>query len=298
MASSTDQNGQNGHAEVLGSEFTRSVIESMGPNTSPRLREVMTALIKHVHDFARDVQLTTDEWMAGVQLINWAGQMSDNKRNEGQLLCDIIGLESLVDDITFSAATRSTSGVTASAVLGPFWRSDAPIRENGTTISFDTPEDGQVVLMHGTVTSVETGEPLADATVDVWQASTNGLYEQQDPKQQDHNLRGVFKTDAEGKYSFYCLRPTPYPIPQDGPAGKLLDLMDRHIFRPAHIHLMVCASGCRSLTTQIFDEDSTYLSNDSVFAVKDSLKVRFVPRKDDPKAELELEYSIGLAKAY
>ncbi|POR35546.1 Catechol 1,2-dioxygenase [Tolypocladium paradoxum] len=270
MASSTDQNGQNSHANVLGSEFTRNVIESMGPNTSPRLREVMTALIKHVHDFARDVQLTTDEWMAGVQMINWAGQMSDDKRNEGQLLCDVIGLESLVDDITFSAATKSTSGLTASAILGPFWRCDAPIRDNGTTISFDTPEDGQIVLMHGKVTSVETGAPLADATVDVWQASTNGLYEQQDPEQQDYNLRGVFKTDSEGKYSFYCLRPTPYPV---------------------------CASGCKSLTTQIFDEDCKYLSNDSVFAVKDDLKVRFVPRKGDPEAELELEYNISLAKA-
>ena len=94
MASTTEQNGQSGHADVLGSEFTRNVIESMGPKTSPRMREVMGALIKHVHDFARDVQLTTDEWMAGVQMINWAGQMSDNKRNEGQLLCDVIGLES------------------------------------------------------------------------------------------------------------------------------------------------------------------------------------------------------------
>ncbi|OAQ66086.1 catechol dioxygenase [Pochonia chlamydosporia 170] len=281
----------------LGQEFTQNVIDSMGANTNPRLREVMSALIKHVHDFAREVQLTTDEWMAGVQMINECGKMSNDKRNEGQLLCDVIGLESLVDDITFSAATKSTNGLTASAILGPFWRQDTPHRENGTTITFDTPSDGQVVYMHGKVTDVETGKPLQNATVDVWQASTNGLYEQQDPNQKEHNLRGVFHTDAEGNYSFYCLRPTPYPVPQDGPAGKLLEMMDRHVFRPAHIHLMVQHEGHKSLTTQIFDKDCKYLGNDSVFAVKDELSVEFVPRKGDPQAPLELEYNVTLAKS-
>ncbi|KAJ6441093.1 catechol dioxygenase [Purpureocillium lavendulum] len=285
----------NGDADELGPEFTRTVIDAMGPATSPRMREVMSSLIRHVHDFAREVQLTTDEWMAGVQLINWAGQMSNEKRNEGQLLCDVLGLESLVDHITFSAATKSTKGLTASAILGPFWRHDTPLRENGTTISFDTPSDAQVVYMHGTVADVKTGKPLPNATVEVWQASTNGLYEQQDDKQVEHNLRGVFKADAEGKYSLYCLRPTPYPIPEDGPTGKLLNLLDRHVYRPAHIHFMVVAEGYRSLVTQIFDEDCKYLANDSVFAVKDDLRVRFVPRKGDDKAELELEYNINLA---
>ncbi|EQL01932.1 Intradiol ring-cleavage dioxygenase, core [Ophiocordyceps sinensis CO18] len=150
--------------------------------------------------------------------------------------------------------------------------------------------------MHGRVVDVESGEPLPDATVEIWQASTNGLYEQQDPKQQEHNLRGVFRTDAQGQYSLYCLRPTPYPVPRDGPAGKLLDLMDRHVFRPAHMHLMVCASGHRTLVTQIFDQDSEYLSNDSVFAVKDELKVKFEPLENHVKAGLELEYNISLAK--
>ncbi|KAG8406520.1 hypothetical protein J3459_022557 [Metarhizium acridum] len=287
-------NHQNG--AVLGTEFTQNVIDAMGPKTSPRLREVMAALIRHIHDFAREVQLTTDEWMAGVDMINEAGRMSNDKRNEGQLLCDVIGLESLVDDITFTAATNSTSGLTASAVLGPFWRQDTPRRENGATISFDTPPDGQVVYMHGKVTDVATGKPLQNASVEVWQASTNGLYEQQDAGQREHNLRGVFHTDAEGNYSFYCLRPTPYPVPMDGPAGKLLAMMDRQVFRPAHIHLMVQHDGYKSLTTQIFDKECKYLGNDSVFAVKDELTVEFVPRKGDAKAPLELEYNITLAE--
>ncbi|EGR48474.1 uncharacterized protein TRIREDRAFT_62165 [Trichoderma reesei QM6a] len=283
-------------SEGLGQEFTSHVIQAMGPNTSPRMRTVLSALIQHVHDFAREVNLTTDEWLAGVDMINWAGRMSNERRNEGQLLCDVIGLESLVDDITYREASKADKPPTSSAILGPFWRADAPVRENGSTITFNTPKDGQVAYMHGQVTCAETGKPLANASVDVWQASTNGLYEQQDPDQIDCNLRGKFITDAEGRYSFYCLRPTPYPIPFDGPAGKLLKLMDRHEYRPAHIHLIVEAEGYGSLTTQIFDKDSKYLEDDSVFAVKDGLTVEFKPREGDAKAQWDLEYDVKLAR--
>ncbi|KAF6793709.1 dioxygenase [Colletotrichum sojae] len=289
------QNGD-GQYQGLGQDFTNQVIASMGKDTNPRLRQVLTALIQHVHDFAREVDLTTDEWMAGVQMINWAGQMSNDRRNEGQLLCDVIGLESLVDDITSRAATRSGANPgTATAILGPFWRADTPVRENGNTIVLKCPEDGEVGFMYGRVTCADTGRPLANASVDVWQASTNGLYEQQDADQPEHNLRGVFKTDEDGRYGFYCLRPTPYPVPDDGPAGKLLGLLHRHPYRPAHIHLIVQSEGFKSVTTQIFDEDSKYLDDDSVFAVKDGLTVKFTPREGDPKAKLELEYNIKLA---
>ncbi|KAK1254801.1 hypothetical protein MKX08_008796 [Trichoderma sp. CBMAI-0020] len=288
--------GSMSNGDVLGQDFTDHVVQAMGPETTPRMRTVMTALIQHVHDFAREVNLTTEEWLAGVAMLNWAGQMSNDKRNEGQLVCDVIGLESLVDDITYREASKADKPPTSSAILGPFWRADAPIRENGTTITFNTPKDAMVAYMHGQVTSAETGKPLANATVDVWQASTNGLYEQQDDDQIDCNLRGKFVTDAEGRYSFYCLRPTPYPIPFDGPAGKLLKLMDRHEYRPAHIHLIVESEGHRSLTTQIFDKDSKYLEDDSVFAVKDGLTVEFKPRKGDSQAEWDLEYNVTLAK--
>ncbi|UKZ49153.1 hypothetical protein TrVGV298_003395 [Trichoderma virens] len=264
----------------LGQEFTSHVIQAMGPNTTPRMRTVLSALIQHVHDFAREVNLTTEEWLAGVEMINWAGRMSNDKRNEGQLVCDVIGLESLVDDITYREASKT----------------DKPPHINGTTITFNTPKDGVVAYMHGQVTDAETGKPLPNTSVDVWQASTNGLYEQQDDDQIDCNLRGKFITDAEGRYSFYCLRPTPYPIPFDGPAGKLLKLMDRHEFRPAHIHLIVQSEGYSSLTTQIFDKDSKYLEDDSVFAVKDGLTVEFKPRKGDSQAEWDLEYDVKLAK--
>lgn len=181
------------NSNKLGPEFTKQVIDSMGPNTPPRLREVMTSFIHHMHDFAREVQLTSDEWMLAVDMINWGGKMSDEKRNEGQLMCDVIGFESyaistvpaplyfrsdftsLVDDITYTAATKSINGLTASAILGPFYRQDHPIRENGSTISFDTPKDAKVVFMYGRVTDAQTGNPIPNAAVDVWQASTNGL---------------------------------------------------------------------------------------------------------------------------
>ncbi|PFH58134.1 hypothetical protein XA68_14113 [Ophiocordyceps unilateralis] len=292
-SSSTHQSGG------LGAEFTNGVLDSFGPDASPRIREVMTALIRHSHAFAREVDLTTDELMQGLRMINWAGRMSDDKRDESLLLVDILGLESLVDDITLGAAASDGAGSrpTSSAILGPMWRADAPIRENGSTISFDTPPEAQLVFMHGIVTDADSGEPIADASVDVWQASTNGLYEQQDPKQEDFNLRGVFKTDAQGQYSFYCIRPTAYPIPLDGPTGKLLELMDRSGFRPAHIHLMIHAKGQKSLVTQIFDEECEYIAKDSAFAVKDELKVRFVPRQGDAEAKLELKYDIRLARA-
>ncbi|RVX72279.1 hypothetical protein B0A52_04483 [Exophiala mesophila] len=275
--------------------FTQNVINAMGLKTSPRMREVMTSLITHLHDFAREVELTVDEWTEGVQLLNWAGQMSNEKRNEGQLVCDVVGLESLVDEITYKKASEAANLATQSAILGPFFRHDHPIREKGDSISFNTPSDGVPVYMYGQVLDSVTKKPLANATIDVWEASTNGLYEQQDKDQVDCNLRGKFVTDKNGEYAFYCLRPTPYPIPYDGPAGKLLQLLDRHPYRPAHIHLIVLIEGYKPITTQIFDKDSNYLDDDSVFAVKDSLIVEFVPRKGDAQAKLELRYDIHMA---
>lgn len=258
------------------------------------MRQLMSGLIRHIHDFARENELTVEEWMAGVKMINEAGKMSDEKRNEGQLMCDVIGLESLVDEITFKLAAETTDSATASAILGPFFRHDAPVLENDSNIVNNVP-DGEMTYMHGVVTDLVTGKPVAGAWIDIWQASTNGLYEQQDPDQVEHNLRGKFKTDENGHYSLYCLKPTPYPVPNDGPAGRLLNLLDRHPFRPAHIHIIVTKDGYKPVTTQIFSRDSPYLDDDSVFAVKDSLVVDFSPLKGNSTAKLELNYPIVIA---
>lgn len=273
--------------------FTANVIKAIGPKASPRMREVMSSLIQHLHDFARENKITVEEWMSGVDLVNWAGKMSDDKRNEGQLVCDVLGLESLVDEITFKLAGEAHDTVTASAILGPFFRHDAPERANESSIVHGV-NDGEIVYMYGHVRDARTGKPVADATVDVWEASTNGLYEQQDDNQVDCNLRGKFRTDKNGRYAYYCLRPTPYPVPNDGPAGKILELLDRHPMRPAHIHLIAIKEGYKPVTTQIFDSKSAYLEDDSVFAVKSSLVVNFVPLENNALARLQLEYDIAL----
>lgn len=171
--------------------------------------------------------------------------MSDDKRNEGQLVCDVLGLESLVDEITFKLATDAPDAPTATAILGPFWRKDAPRLKMGDTI-VQKVEGGDHAHMHGQIVDYRTGKPIEGAEIDVWHTAPNGLYEQQDPDQPDFNLRGRFTTGKDGKYDFYCLRPTKYPIPYDGPAGKLLQLLDRHPYRPAHIHFIVS----RALHTQ------------------------------------------------
>jgi catechol 1,2-dioxygenase len=170
--------------------------------------------------------------------------MSTPSRNETQLICDILGLESLVDEITFKQLAASAPTIpTASAILGPFWRASAPMLPMGSSIVHSLPAScGTTVeraYLYGRVLSASTGLPLANAELDIWHTAPNGLYEQQDPEQVDMNLRGRFVTAEDGKYAIYCLRPTSYPIPYDGPAGRLLQLLDRHPMRPAHIHFIV-----------------------------------------------------------
>ena len=220
--------------------------------------------------------------------------MSDDRRNEGQLVCDVLGIESLVDEITYTLASEASNAPTASAILGPFWRKDAPKRAMGDSTVMNEIPDGDHTFMHGNVTDFTTGKPINGAELDVWHTAPNGLYEQQDPNQPDMNLRGRFLTAEDGKYSFYCLRPTSYPIPFDGPAGKILQLLDRHPYRPAHIHFIISAPGYKPIVTQIFDRRDEYITNDSVFAVKDSLVVDFLPRKGDERAQFELPYDFRL----
>ncbi len=200
--------------------------------------------------------------------------MSSEKRNESQLLADVLGLESLVDDITYTLASEANDQPTATAVLGPVWRKDAPVCKYGGSIVSGFP-DSDHTLMHGRVLDFDTGAPIENAELDVWHTGPNGLYESQDPDQPDMNLRGRIYTNQNGEYSFYCLRPTKYPIPYDGPAGELLQLLDRHPWRPAHIHFILSAPGYKPLVTMIFDRKSEYIDNDVAFAVKDSLIVDF-----------------------
>jgi catechol 1,2-dioxygenase len=171
--------------------------------------------------------------------LNSAGQMSTDVRNETLLVTDILGVETLVDEITYKLAVDAADHPTATAVLGPFWRKDVPFRNMGDSIVLKDMAGGDKTHMHGIVSDFKTGKPIKDAVLDVWHTAPNGLYEQQDPDQPDFNLRGRFKTGADGRYEFYCLRPVPYPIPYDGAGGQLLQWLDRHPYRPAHIHFIV-----------------------------------------------------------
>ncbi|KAM3071782.1 hypothetical protein ACMFMG_009642 [Clarireedia jacksonii] len=277
--------------------FTANVINAIGPKVDPRTRQLMSSLIRHIHDFARENELTIDEWMAGVHFVNSIGQISTPIRNEGHRVSDVLGLESVVDEIAHAVMTETGEIPTSSSILGPFWSPNAPFRPLGGSIIQDpVPEGGRVTLMHGTVTDLISKKPIPNTVVDIWQASANGKYDFQDPENQtDNNLRGKFRTDENGQYHFYCLHPTAYSLPTDGAAGVLLKVLDRHPMRPAHIHLMITHEDYKPVTTQIYPNNDPYLITDSVFAVKPDLVVDFKPRENDPKAQLDLEYNIILA---
>jgi len=202
----------------------------------------------------------------------------------------------IVDEMTHKVFDADvTKSATPTAVYGPFYREDTPFRENGSSIIVTDPGKGEKTYMHGVVTDCTTGKPVSDAVVHVWQSSTNGLYVQQDADQKSGNLCGRFRTDKEGRYAFYCLHPTPYPIPDGNVAAYLLDKMDRHKYRPAHIHILVAHDSFSTLCTQIFPKDDPYLKDDAAFAVVESLVMDFAPRKGDPKATLELEFDVKIA---
>lgn len=300
-------NGVNGNGSANGTtkhkynpNFTQSVINATGPKASPRVRKVMGSLIQHLHDFARENDVTVDEWMATVELLNESGRQSTDRRNETQLISDILGLESLVDEITSKLAlsTHSSTVPTSSAILGPFYRPSAPLLQNYTSILHpsSTIKSSERTLIHGRILDYTSGAPIQGAELDVWHSGPNGLYEQQDPGQPDMNLRGRFRSEEGGKYAFYCLRPASYEIPRDGAAGRLLELLDRGGWRPGHVHFIITAPGYQPLVTQLFDRKDKYITDDAVFAVKEELIVDFVPLEGDPNADFEVPFDFKLVK--
>jgi catechol 1,2-dioxygenase len=262
--------------------FTEQVVNATSANADPRSRLVMAALIRHLHAFVLETSLTLEELLAACSFMVRAGKMSDEVRDEFVLMANILGVEVLVDMI-------SRTGTDQTTVLGPMYMADAPSFANGSSIVSSCPSDGQPALIEGYVRD-EMGVPIAGATLDVWQASTNGLYDVQDPEQPDGNLRGKFTTDETGYYALRALRPTSYPIPVDGPGGELLRMLDRHPMRPAHIHFIVSAPGKNTIISQLYDADCAYLEHDAIFAVKDALVLRFEAAPIGASAEFEVRY--------
>jgi hydroxyquinol 1,2-dioxygenase len=252
--------------------ITRAVLDSMGAAEDARFKRVMGSLVRHLHDFARDVELSFEEWEAAVAFLTRTGQKCDEHRQEFILLSDTLGLSMLVDAINH----RRPEGATETTVLGPFYVGDAPEGEHGSDIARGL--KGQPLLFTGTVASAG-GQPLAGAVVDVWHADDGGFYDVQQ-LQAIGGLAGRarFRTDAAGRFSFWSIMPKWYPIPDDGPVGDMLRAMGRHPNRPAHVHFMIGAPGHETLITHLFAADSPFLDSDAVFGVKNSLIVSFDER--------------------
>ncbi|WP_422383646.1 dioxygenase [Roseibium album] len=238
-----------------------------GPDTDPRLKEILKGLVTHLHDFARETNLTHEEWRKGIEFLEWAGNISDKERHEFVLLSDVLGLSSLVDML------HSSPQGTSSSVLGPFHITGSPPLAFGGDLRKDFKE--QVLLATGTIRD-ENGTPVEGAELDIWQTAPNGLYSSQDPGQDTYSFHGIQTTGADGRYGFTTVKPVSYTVPGDGPVGDILRASGRHPWRPSHLHYIVKASGFKSLVTEIFPDDDPYLDEDTVFGVREDLVMTYV----------------------
>jgi len=260
------------------------VLARMGQDTNPRLREILTAVVKHSHAAVKDVRLTTDEWLTGIQYLTRTGHMCNDWRQEFILLSDVLGISMLVDTINNSHGSEATE----STVLGPFYVDNPPKYDNGANICLDG--KGEPLLVIGRVLD-PSGQPIPGAIVDAWQTNNDGFYDvQQKGVQPDMNLRGQFTTDSSGGYWFKSAKPRHYPIPADGPVGDLLTASGRNHIRAAHIHFIVSAPGYQKVVTHVFPPDCPYLEEDAVFGVKESLIGNF-ELIDQPAAARSLGFS-------
>ena len=247
-------------------DVTEVVLEAMNGAPNPRLREVMGSFVRHLHDFAREVRLTEAEFEFAIDFLNRSGQPTNDSHNEGVLFSDAVGLSTLVCLLNNG---QDGSTETAAALLGPFWRANAPRTENGASI-VRSPTPGPPLFVDCRICDSH-GAPLPGVRVDVWQASPSGMYENQDDSQADMNLRGIFQTDADGRFSFRSVKPAGYPVPTHGPTGEMLAAQRRHPFRPAHLHILAHKPGFKTLITQIFVDDDKHLESDVVFGVTRAL---------------------------
>jgi protocatechuate 3,4-dioxygenase beta subunit len=241
----------------------------MSQDINPRLATVMASLVKHLHAFAKEIELTQDEWEVAIDFLTRTGQICGEERQEFILLSDTLGFSMLVDAIN----NRRPTGATENTVFGPFHVDGAPEREMGAGISLDG--KGETCLYEGRVIDLH-GEPIEGARIDVWSDNAEGFYDVQQPDiQPKWNNRGIFTTGKDGTYSFIGIKPVSYPIPDDGPVGQMLNHLGRHPYRPAHMHYLVTAEGYQKVVTHTFVGDDPYLASDTVFGVKETLVAPF-----------------------
>lgn len=260
-------------------DVTPAVLAVMERTRDPRLREILSALIRHLHGFIREVRLTEEEFRDATAVLNEIGALASDSHNEFVLMSGSLGVSTLVCLLNNGDEGQTE---TSQSLLGPFWRLNSPRVENGgTIIRSDTP--GTPLFVSARVEG-QDGAPIAGAEVDVWHASPVGLYENQDPDQAEMNLRGKFTTDADGRFWFRTVRMVGYPIPVDGVVGRLLAAQDRHPYRPAHLHALIFREGYKTLISQVFDPSDPHIESDVQFGVTRALTGDFI-RHDEPNPE-------------
>jgi catechol 1,2-dioxygenase len=267
-------------------DVTKAVLSELERATDPRFKEIMTAAVRHLHDFIREAMLTEVEFQQACAYIAKLGQLTTPSHNEVVLIAGSLGVSSLVcllnngDD----GQTETTANL-----LGPFWRMDSPRTENDGSI-VRSPTPGEPIFVTGWVKD-RAGWPVAGAEVDVWHTSGEGFYENQDPAQADMNLRGKFTTDEDGRFSFRSIKPAGYPIPISGPVGELLRAQGRHNLRPAHIHFLIFKPGFKTQFSQVYSSDDPNLETDVQFGVTEALVGRYVRHENEPAPAHDVEES-------
>lgn len=256
-------------------DLTRAVLAEVERTPDLRLRRILASAVRHLHDFVRDTELTEAEFRQICGLIAKCGQLTTPSHNEVVLAAGSLGVSALV-----CLLNNGTGGETTANLMGPFWRKGSPVTPNGGSI-VRSATPGDPVFVTAWVRD-EQGQPVADAEVDIWQASGEGYYENQDPGQADMNLRGKFRTDAEGRITFRTVKPSGYPIPVNGPVGQLVRAQGRHNLRPAHIHFMIHKPGYKTQFSQLYSSDDPHLETDVQFGVTQALVGQYVLHESEP----------------
>jgi hydroxyquinol 1,2-dioxygenase len=270
---------------LIGSKLTDEVVSRYKDCPDPRLKEIMTSLVKHLHSFAREVKLTEAEWIKGIEFVTKVGQICDEMRQEFILLSDVLGLSMTVVELNHGTG----AGETEATVQGPFYVPGAPELAKGAMVDGNPP--GDPLDVSGVIHDPK-GKPISNALIDVWQAGEDGLYSNQDPNKPKYELRGKFRSDRDGTYQFKSVLPKGYQIPTDGPVGVLMRATNRAPWRPAHLHFMVSAEGFKPLTTHLFVKGAPHIREDAVFGVKESLIQDFRAVGDHQYA---LKFDFGLS---
>jgi len=255
--------------------ITEVVAKTVEGGADARLKEILSVLVRHLHQIVEEARLTHQEWEYAVNFLFRAGRISDDSRQEFILLSDVLGVSSTVDLV------NSANNASESSVLGPFYVTDPPELPVGGDMIQGQP--GQPVLVEGVVRAPD-GTPLPGAVLDIWQNADNGLYDVQEADRDGYNLRCRMITDDQGAYRFTTVRAKPYTVPDDGPVGDLLRATGRHPWRPAHIHFRISKDGYGELITELFDSADRYVDEDAVFGVRESLVADYAPTNDADEA--------------